>query len=153
MNYSSIKELISIINDSELTTFEMEFEGIVLKMKKGEISDLSDSNLTKKITKSSNTTKNLEKVQEVEVDQDEQEEVSGEMIKAPLVGTFYSSAGTGKENFVKVGDTVKKGDVVCILEAMKIMNEIQSPKDGKIVKILAESEQMVEYGQPLFIIE
>lgn len=72
------------------------------------------------------------------------------VIKAPLVGTFYRSPGPNLKPFVEVGTKVKKGDTLCIIEAMKIMNEIQSDVDGEIVEILIENETMVEYGQELF---
>lgn len=74
-------------------------------------------------------------------------------IKAPMIGTFYRSAGEGKEPFVKVGDKVKKGDVLCIIEAMKLFNEIQSEISGKIVKVMVDNAQAVEYDQPLFLVE
>lgn len=74
-------------------------------------------------------------------------------VKAPMIGTFYRSAGSDKEVFVKVGDTVKKGDVLCIIEAMKLFNEIQSEVSGKIIKVLVDNEQAVEYDQALFLIE
>jgi acetyl-CoA carboxylase biotin carboxyl carrier protein len=72
------------------------------------------------------------------------------MLKAPMVGTFYTSSSPEAKPFVNVGDAVKQGQTVCIIEAMKIMNEIEADKSGTIVKILAESAQGVEYGQPLF---
>lgn len=75
------------------------------------------------------------------------------VIKAPMVGTFYASPGPDKDAFVSVGDKVKKGDVVCILEAMKLMNEIESDVEGKVVKILVSDEDMIEYGQPLIEVE
>jgi acetyl-CoA carboxylase biotin carboxyl carrier protein len=71
-------------------------------------------------------------------------------LKAPMVGTFYTSSSPEAKPFVNVGDAVKQGQTVCIIEAMKIMNEIEADKSGTIVKILAESAQGVEYGQPLF---
>lgn len=74
-------------------------------------------------------------------------------IKAPMIGTFYRSAGEGKEPFVKVGDKVKKGDVLCIIEAMKLFNEIQCEISGKIVKVMLDNAQAVEYDQPLFLVE
>ena len=74
-------------------------------------------------------------------------------IKAPMIGTFYRAAGEGKEPFVKVGDKVKKGDVLCIIEAMKLFNEIQSEVSGKIVKVMVDNAQAVEYDQPLFLVE
>jgi acetyl-CoA carboxylase biotin carboxyl carrier protein len=72
------------------------------------------------------------------------------IIKSPMVGTFYASSGPDAKPFASVGDAVKQGQTVCIIEAMKIMNEIEADKSGTIVKILAESAQGVEYGQPLF---
>jgi acetyl-CoA carboxylase, biotin carboxyl carrier protein len=74
-------------------------------------------------------------------------------IVSPMVGTFYASPSPDKSAFVKVGDRVKKGQAVCIIEAMKLLNEIESDHDGEIVKILVENEEMVEYGQPLFLIK
>jgi acetyl-CoA carboxylase biotin carboxyl carrier protein len=75
------------------------------------------------------------------------------VVKSPMVGTFYRSASPGAKAFVEVGDMVKEGNPVCIIEAMKIMNEIESDVEGKIVRILCENGQAVEFGQPLFIVE
>jgi acetyl-CoA carboxylase biotin carboxyl carrier protein len=77
----------------------------------------------------------------------------GHTVKSPMVGTFYRSASPGSKSFVEVGDAVKEGETVCIIEAMKILNEIESDKTGTVRKILADNGQAVEYGQPLFIIE
>ncbi len=74
-------------------------------------------------------------------------------IKSPMIGTFYRSPGPDKEPFVKVGDTVNKGDVLCIIEAMKLFNEIESEYGGKIVKVLLEDSSPVEFDQPLFLLE
>jgi len=78
---------------------------------------------------------------------------TGHVTKSPMVGTFYRSATPGAKAFVEVGDAVKEGDTLCIIEAMKILNEIEADKTGTIKRILAENGQAVEYGQPLFIIE
>jgi acetyl-CoA carboxylase biotin carboxyl carrier protein len=75
------------------------------------------------------------------------------VIKSPMVGTFYRTASPGSKPFVDVGTTIKEGDPVCIIEAMKIMNEIDADVGGKIVRILCENGQAVEFGQPLFIVE
>lgn len=83
----------------------------------------------------------------------EKEEVSGKKLVSPMVGTFYSQPSPDKPPFVKVGDHVKKGQTVCIIEAMKLMNEIEAEQDGEVVKILINNEEMVEYGQPLFIVK
>lgn len=74
-------------------------------------------------------------------------------VRSPIVGTFYKSPSPESDPFVSIGDTVSKGDVLCIIEAMKIMNEIESEHSGKIVKMLAENAQPVEFDQPLFLIE
>jgi acetyl-CoA carboxylase biotin carboxyl carrier protein len=78
---------------------------------------------------------------------------SGEEIKSPMVGVFYSSPSPDADPFVRIGDTVKKGDVLCILEAMKLLNEIQAETDGKIVDICVKNEDVVEFGTVLFRIE
>ncbi|MBS3916455.1 MAG: acetyl-CoA carboxylase biotin carboxyl carrier protein [Sulfuritalea sp.] len=80
-------------------------------------------------------------------------ETQGHAVKAPMVGTFYRSSAPGSSSFVEVGQTVKAGDTLCIIEAMKLMNEIESDASGVIKAILVENGQPVEYGQPLFIIE
>ena len=78
---------------------------------------------------------------------------SGHEVKSPMVGTFYRSSSPGSKPFVEVGTVVKQGDPVCIIEAMKILNEIEADQSGTITQILAENGQAVEYGQPLFVIE
>ncbi len=78
---------------------------------------------------------------------------SGHVVKSPMVGTFYRSSSPGAKPFVDVGTEVKEGDTICIIEAMKILNEIEADKSGKITRILGENGQAVEYGQPLFVIE
>ena len=77
----------------------------------------------------------------------------GHTVKSPMVGTFYRSSSPGAKSFVEVGQQVKEGETICIIEAMKILNEIEADKAGTITKILAENGQAVEYGAPLFIIE
>jgi acetyl-CoA carboxylase biotin carboxyl carrier protein len=78
---------------------------------------------------------------------------TGHVVKSPMVGTFYRSSSPGAKSFAEVGDVVKSGQAVCIIEAMKIMNEIEADQDGTITKILVENGQPVEYGQPLFVLE
>lgn len=79
--------------------------------------------------------------------------VEGHVIKSPMVGTFYRASSPGAKPFVDVGSQVKEGDTICIVEAMKILNEIEADKSGTIVRVLGENGQAVEYGQPLFVIE
>ena len=78
---------------------------------------------------------------------------TGHVVKSPMVGTFYRSSSPGAKPFVEVGSPVKEGETVCIIEAMKILNEIEADKSGTVTRILGENGQAVEYGQPLFVIE
>jgi acetyl-CoA carboxylase biotin carboxyl carrier protein len=80
-------------------------------------------------------------------------EPAGKVIKSPMVGTFYRAASPGAKAFVESGDTIRSGQPVCIIEAMKIMNEIESDCDGKVIRILCDNGQAVEFGQPLFVVE
>ena len=82
-----------------------------------------------------------------------EEEIPANIVKSPMVGTFYLKPAPDKEDFVKVGDKVKKGQVLCIIEAMKLMNEIESEYDGEIIEICSQNEEMVDYGKPLFRIK
>ena len=79
--------------------------------------------------------------------------VEGHVVKSPMVGTFYRASSPGAKPFVDVGSQVKEGETICIVEAMKILNEIEADKTGTIVRVLGENGQAVEYGQPLFVIE
>jgi len=78
---------------------------------------------------------------------------TGHIVKSPMVGTFYRSSSPGAKAFVEVGSQVKEGETICIIEAMKILNEIEADKSGTVTRILGENGQAVEYGQPLFVIE
>ncbi|AKJ27750.1 acetyl-CoA carboxylase biotin carboxyl carrier protein [Caldimonas brevitalea] len=80
-------------------------------------------------------------------------EFSGHVVKSPMVGTFYRASSPGAKPFAELGQQVKEGEAICIIEAMKIMNEIEADKSGTVTKILCENGQAVEYGQPLFVIE
>ncbi|MCB2311263.1 acetyl-CoA carboxylase biotin carboxyl carrier protein [Clostridium tagluense] len=167
MDYKNIQELIKTVSESQLTSFEIETEGIKIKMEKKEeqvqvervtvnappvqsvINDSlnRESIATNKISEEkiqSNIVNTIEDVAKVVPDE------SLFVVKSPIVGTMYSSPGDESQNFVKIGSVVKKGDTLCILEAMKLMNEIESEVDGEIVEVLALNEDMVEYGQPLF---
>lgn len=84
---------------------------------------------------------------------EEPEKISGHIVHSPMVGTFYRSSSPGAKSFVEVGDRVNVGDTLCIIEAMKILNQIEADKTGVITKILVENAQPVEYNQPLFVIE
>lgn len=167
MDYKNIQELIKTVSDSQLTSFEIETEGIRIKMEKKEEQVVVErisapvSSATSVINDSLNresiATNQMseEKIQSNIASTIENEariipEENLFVVKSPIVGTMYSSPSDEAQNFVKVGSLVKKGDTLCILEAMKLMNEIESEVDGEIVEVLVLNEDMVEYGQPLF---
>ncbi len=87
------------------------------------------------------------------LDDDDDDLPDGEVVKAPMVGSFYRASAPGASPFVEVGQTVKQGDTLCIIEAMKLMNEIESDVSGVVKAILVENGQAVEFGQPMFIID
>ena len=146
MNYDEIKKLMDDMGNSKLSEIEIEFpDGIKISMKKDDGLKLSSP---------------VPMVQEVNIPAVKEnadlvpvEKAEGNVVKAPMVGTFYSKSSPTSEPFVKVGSKVKKGDTLCIIEAMKLMNEIESEFDGEVVEILVKDEEMVEYGIPLFVIK
>jgi len=142
-NYDEIKKIIEDMGASNLDSLEIEFpNGLKIKMDKGN-DEKSISIPQKQVILDENVQ---------DIDKTEKEE-NYQIIKSPMVGTFYASSSPKAEPFVKIGDKVKKGQVVCIVEAMKLMNEIESEFDGEIVEICKQNEDMVEYGTPLFKIK
>lgn len=163
MEYEKIKDLINTVNLSSIMDFELElFNDVYIRMNKFtapntiEKNNLEDKvvigNSNEKAVAKEDIQKKIEAISEpMTIIPEEKIEVKeGNLIVSPMVGTFYKSSNPDKPAFVSVGDKVKKGDIVCIIEAMKIMNEIISKFDGEIAEILVENEDMVEYGQPLF---
>lgn len=153
MEYKDIKEIVKDMGESKIDELKIEFpDGTKISMKKNDqkvvyksepevnevvMSQASNVNLNSNVA-SENTTKTEESYKE---------------IKSPMVGTFYSKSSPTAKPFVNVGDKVKKGDVVCIIEAMKLMNEIESEFDGEIVEVCKKDEDMCEYGECLFKIK
>ena len=153
MNYSDINEdinkMIRDLENSNINKLEVEFpNGLKIKMDKG-AGTLSNVPTTPSIS----TTPVVTNKVITNVNTENKEEDNYKIIKSPMVGTFYASSSPTTEPFVKVGDKVKKGQVVCIVEAMKLMNEIESEFDGEVVEICVKNEDVVEYGTPLFKIK
>lgn len=145
MEYEKIKQLMEDMGDSKLTEIAIDFpDGTKISMKKEGKQVVLENVSTKQEVK-------VETVQKKQEEKEEQEE--GIIVKSPMVGTFYAKPSPDREAFVTVGQKVKKGDVLCIIEAMKLMNEIESELDGEIKEILVKDEETVEYGKPLFIIK
>lgn len=154
MEYADIKKLMDDMGESKLDSIDIEFpDGIKISMtknqKKKENSN-SENNVTIEEPKEV-----IEEKKEVEIKESSsnQEVDNTKIVKSPMVGTFYSASSPDVPSFVNVGDTIKKGDTLCIIEAMKLMNEIESEYDGEIVEIFVKNEDMVEYGMPLFRIK
>lgn len=147
MKIEQVLKLVDAVSESGLSEFELEEEGIRLSMKKNpeENADQQTAAVQTEVVQLPDT------VQKNSVQQ-EKTEVSEKLVKSPLVGTFYVAPAEDAEAFVKVGDKVEAGQIVAIVEAMKLMNEIESEYTGVIAEVLAENGQTVEYGQPLFVI-
>ena len=154
MDYKAIQELIKTLSDSTLTLLELESEGIKIKLEKKQevisVERMPEVAKTIAVEQQSPVINHIARTEErVEVKPEELKK-EGTVVTSPIVGTYYASPGPDAALFVAAGSKVKKGQVLCIIEAMKLMNEIQSYVDGEIVDILVQNEQMVEYGQPLF---
>ena len=144
MNFDDIKKLMEDMGNSKIDSLDIEFpDGIKISMKKEkEVNIIQKEQEVPNIMIKNESNNNInEKPEECKI------------IKSPMVGTFYSSNSPKEEPFVKIGDKVKKGQVLCIVEAMKLMNEIESEFDGEIVDICVKNEDLVEYGMPLFKIK
>ncbi len=144
MDYSEIKNLINDIGQSNVDEVNLEFpDGIKISVKK-------NNQVVKEVVKENTieTTENSRQTTIVKENEEQNEDCK--IIKSPMVGTFYSKSSPTANPFVKVGDKVKKGQVLCILEAMKLMNEIESEYDGEIVEVCVKDDEMVEFGQALF---
>ena len=148
MDYDKIKELIEAVSKSNLTRFEVEEGGLKISMR----TDKDSKNIVVAASQTAAATVAEPMVQTAAVPQ--VEETAGSMVvKSPLVGTFYCAPNVDAKPYVQVGDVVKKGQVLGIVEAMKLMNEIESEYDGVVEAILVNNEEVVEYGQPLFRIK
>ena len=153
LDYNQIKELIKEIDSSSLRVFELENSDIKLKLSKNEENSSYKENIINKISSESSTVFTKEtktSTEETLIETEELIEENLNIVKSPLVGTYYSSSTPGGSPYVEVGSKVKKGDVLCIVEAMKIMNEITSEVDGEIVEALRSDEEIVEFGMELF---
>ena len=140
MKLDFIKQIMSEFDQSNVTKMKVEIDDLKIELEK-------ESEKVEYV-------KPVEKEKEVIEDkQIKQEQATGTAVKSPIVGVFYSASSPESEPYVTVGKNVKKGDFVCIIEAMKVMNEIKAPCDGTVTSILVENEALVEYDQALMVIE
>ncbi len=141
MNLEEIKAIIDLLRGTDISEISIEKEGVKISLKRGYPGGYEI------VEKREPHAEQSEQIKQVE------ETTHLHTITSPIVGTFYRAASPDSEPFVEVGTKVKKGQPLCIIEAMKLMNEIESDVDGVVVKILVENGQPVEYGEPLFLIE
>jgi acetyl-CoA carboxylase biotin carboxyl carrier protein len=139
MNLEEIKALIDLLKDTDISEIELEREGVKVKLRREKLQTSLEV---------------VEKRPEVSESVVEAEDTSHLVtVTSPIVGTFYCAPSPDAESFVTIGSRVKVGHVLCIIEAMKLMNEIESEGEGTVVRILVENGRSVEYGEPLFLIE
>ncbi len=143
MELEDLKELIELLKETDITEIQVEKEGTKVKIKREKFFQSLEIARPK-----------ISSVQESDIKKEIEDETQRLItVTSPIVGTFYRSPSPEAPNFIEAGLRVKKGQVLCIVEAMKLMNEIESEVDGILVKVLVENGQPVEYGEPLFLIE
>lgn len=146
MDLKEIKELIRLMDDAALSEIELEEDGRRIHLKKASAEPIAPLPVAVTQTEAAVATAASLLVSE-------EPKAHQHQITSPIVGTFYTAASPSTDPYVALGDLVKKGQVICIVEAMKLMNEIESDVDGRMVKICVEDGAAVEYGEALFIIE
>lgn len=147
MEYEKIKQLMNDMSKSKLTEINIDFpDGTKISMKK-ECKEVTNTN--ERALETEDAKNDINELNDINKEKTE----SGNIVKSPMVGTFYMKPSPTEKPYVEVGTTVKRGDTLCIIEAMKLMNEIESEFSGKITEVLIKDGETVEYGTPLFRIE
>lgn len=149
MNLKEIKEMINLMNENNLLELEIEREGMRIKLKRGSLESGSGMPLVEYSTMPAQP---AIAASPKEVSQ-EQISIKTTEIKSPMVGTFYRAPSPEAAPFVEAGQEIEVGQVICIVEAMKLMNEIKSEIRGRLIEVLVDNAEPVEFGQPLFLIE
>jgi acetyl-CoA carboxylase biotin carboxyl carrier protein len=163
INLEQLKQILDLVREHELSELEIEHEGLRLKVRKDAAGGFvvhpaagaaaaPETPPATRATGAAAQAVPVSPIPTVESPGDEHSDVELAVVKSPIVGTFYRSPEPGAPSFVDIGATVKKGQVLCIIEAMKLMNEIDSEYDGEIVNVYVESGQPVQYGERLFAI-
>ena len=150
MNLKEIKEMINLMNDNNLLELEVEKEGMRIRLKKmgAQAGDFSGPVIIERQMQDRDAAAETAQAQLSRAQAAKAIEV-----KAPMVGTLYRAPSPGAPSYVEIGQTIEPGQVICIIEAMKLMNEIKAEIKGKILEILVENAEPVEFGQPMFLIE
>ncbi|MER2110198.1 MAG: acetyl-CoA carboxylase biotin carboxyl carrier protein [Desemzia incerta] len=157
MDFNQVKELIHLIDQSSLKEFHLQMDNVNVQMSKNSHAPAAQSapaepkaEWTQPAPVVENSSSFESSSSEVSSSSNQTEVAAGEAVLSPIVGVVYLSPEPGKPNFKKVGDTVQIGETLCIVEAMKVMNEIKSEVEGTITEVMVEDSQVVEYNQPLF---
>ena len=158
MNIKEIKEMVNLMNENNLTELEVEKEGMRIRLKKGPSGEISMDGLRNNASLPIRTTEQLSAYSNPslpikETTAQNTAPAKTAEIKSPMVGTFYRTPSPESPAFVEIDQEIEVGQVICIIEAMKLMNEIKSEIKGKIIDILIDNAEPVEFGQPLFLIE
>ncbi len=155
MDLNLIKKLVKIVDTSEITDLEVEENGLRVKVAK-KIRTFKNFEQPQVILSQAPPSTEVSSAQTKPEEKnipEQEEQTDFHEVKSPIVGTFYRAPAPDADPYVQVGDTVTAGSVLCIIEAMKLMNEIESDVSGKVVKILIDNGKPVEYNQPLFLIQ
>jgi acetyl-CoA carboxylase biotin carboxyl carrier protein len=156
MDLDQIKRILDLVREHELSEFEVEHEGLRLKIRKdsngAHVVSHALPSMPALATHAAAAAAPAAVAGPAAPAADSAEEIELAVVKSPIVGTFYRSSEPGSAAFVEIGSSVKKGDVLCIIEAMKLMNEIDSEYDGEIVNVYVENGQPVQYGERMFAI-
>lgn len=144
LDIKDIKDLIITINNTDIEIVEIEKGDIRILISKGSSNKVKDSTIISSSHVEAEVNNEI-----MESKENTLEDESLYIVKSPMVGTYYEAPGPGEESFVKIGSIVEKGQTLCIIEAMKLMNEIEAEVSGEVVEILVNNEDIVQFGQPL----
>ncbi|GBD99430.1 biotin carboxyl carrier protein of acetyl-CoA carboxylase [bacterium BMS3Abin07] len=148
MNLDNVKRILRLLKNTDISEFQYENDGEKIKIKRGGFSSSGEVNVQKSEAEAVVDQRTVS--EEIAAEADGQRLFT---VTSPIVGSFYRAPSPDDSSFVEVGMEVRKGQVLCIIEAMKLMNEIESEVDGIVARILVENNQPVEYGEPLFLID
>ena len=151
MDIRKVKKLIEMLEESNLNEIEIKEGEESVKLVKAQVSSIKEQIVSSvnEAPKVSSTENQDQKNSEME----KEEQILGKTVDSPMVGTFYGAPNPGADDFVSVGDKISEGDVLCIIEAMKMMNEVKSDFSGTVKQVLVENAEPVEFGQALFVVE
>lgn len=151
MEYEQIKDLIQTFVDTDIQKLDLEYDNLKISLDRNKYMPTIQNNIETEMLYSEQENTNMQIVVD-KVNENELVKKSYKEVTAPIVGCFYKSSSPEAKPFVQIGDSVKSGQVVCVIEAMKVINEITSEYDGTVVDVLVADGELVEYGQPIIVL-